>query len=470
MTIPASVTIKVQDYRLGGGVGLFLILGPCVIESEQLVMEVATEVARVGKVTGIPVLFKSSFDKANRTSVTSFRGPGIDRGLRILADVRSRTGLPVVSDIHTPDQAAIAGEVLDIIQIPAFLCRQTDLLVAAARTGRAINVKKGQFLSPEDVRPLVEKLKSAGNDRILITERGTTFGYRDLVVDMRSILRMKRQVGVPIVFDATHSCQFPGGGNGRSSGDRTLIPALARAAVAAGADGVFMEVHPQPDRAACDGPNSLNLADVESLAINLREIYKLVSQSEPTAVGEPCTVHESGKNEQSLYERLRKIKLIIFDVDGALTDGRIIFGSSGLEIKAFHVRDGHGIKLAMRAGLEIALVTGRTSDVVVRRAEDLGIQRVYQGIWDKRPVMKGLMTDLGISEAEIAVLGDDVVDIPLFRMAGAAFTVPEAPPEVRDAAHLVTHHKGGEGAAREVIELILKAQDKWSAVMARYYL
>jgi 2-dehydro-3-deoxyphosphooctonate aldolase (KDO 8-P synthase) len=469
MTAPASVTVNIGDYRLGGGSGLFLILGPCVIESEQLVMEVATEVARVAKASGLPVLFKSSFDKANRTSVDSFRGPGLERGLRILADVRSRTGLPVVSDIHSPEQAAIAAEVLDVLQIPAFLCRQTDLLVAAARTGRAVNIKKGQFLAPEDVGHVVGKVRSAGNERILLTERGTSFGYRDLVVDMRGIPRMKKQMGFPVVFDATHSSQFPGGGDGQSSGDRTLVPTLARAAVAAGADGVFMEVHPQPECAACDGPNSLALADVESLAVNLREIYRLVPRPDPAPLVSASSITGVGSAHATIEDRLQKIKLIIFDVDGALTDGRITFGSGQTEIKSFHVRDGHGIKLAIRAGLEIALVTGRSSEVVARRGEDLGIQRVYQGIWDKRPVMTELMGDLGLSAEEVAVLGDDVVDIPLFRMAGAAFTVPEAPAEVRDAAHCITVHRGGDGAAREVVELILKAQGKWQTVLARYY-
>lgn len=465
MATPAAVDIG--SHTLCSGGELFFILGPCVIESEDLVMEVAREVARIQDLTGVPVLFKSSFDKANRTSIDSFRGPGIERGLEILSEVRAKTGLPVVSDIHTPDQARIAGEVLDVIQIPAFLSRQTDLLVAAGATGRAINVKKGQFQAPQDVEHAIGKIRSTGNNRILVTERGTSFGYQDLVVDMRAIVRM-RQFGVPIVFDATHSAQLPGAGQGCSGGDRSLVPPLARAAVAAGADGVFMEVHPSPDQALCDGPNSLPLKDLEALAHNLLAIHHQVV---PAATA-PTTAEISFSDKtpvSPLQDRLGRIKLIILDVDGVLTDGRIIFGSNSLEIKSFDVRDGHGIKLAQRRGLQFALVTGRTSDIVPRRAQDLGIAHVFQQIRDKRPVLKELCTNLSLDADEIAVIGDDVVDIPLFRKAGFSFTVPEAPLEVRREADYVTHHSGGRGAVREMIEVILKVQGKWERALARYY-
>ncbi len=461
-------TVKVGNHRLGGHEGLFLILGPCVIESEALALEVAEEVARVGRVTGMPVLFKSSFDKANRTSVDSFRGPGLERGLRILSDIRAKTGLPIVSDIHSPDQAAPAGEVLDVIQIPAFLCRQTDLLVAAGRTGKAINIKKGQFQAPEDMRHAVEKVLGTGNAEILLTERGSSFGYGDLVVDMRSILRMGG-IGFPVVFDATHSSQFPGKGSGCSGGDRSYVAPLARAAVAVGADGVFMEVHPDPDRALCDGPNSLNLKDLALLAANLKEIHAVTPARSVVTDSRPDSEQRGNPDSPSLKEKLEKIRLIVFDVDGVLTDGRITFGSGNLEIKSFDVRDGHGIKIAKRCGLEIALVTGRTSEVVPRRAEDLGITRVYQHIWDKKPVLAELLESLSLQPEQVAVVGDDVVDIPLFRRAGVAFTVPEAPAEVLRAATYVTRHRGGYGAAREVVEMILKAQGKWDNALARYF-
>ncbi|MFH1115437.1 MAG: 3-deoxy-8-phosphooctulonate synthase [Pseudomonadota bacterium] len=466
MAIPASVDIGGLTLCSGGE--LFFILGPCVIESEDLVLEVAQELARIRKRTGVPILFKSSFDKANRTSVDSFRGPGMERGLEILNEVRAKTGLPIVSDIHTPDQARSAGEVLDVIQIPAFLSRQTDLLTAAGATGRAVNVKKGQFQAPQDVEYAIRKIRSTGNDRILVTERGTSFGYQDLVVDMRSIVRMK-QFGVPIIFDATHSAQLPGAGEGCSGGDRSLVPPLARAAVAAGADGVFMEVHPDPDRALCDGPNSLALKDLEPLLANLLAIHRHAMPAETAPVPAGLRPATEEPPAASLQDRLRRIRLIILDVDGVLTDGRITYGSNSLEIKSFDVRDGHGIKLAQRRGLEFAVVTGRTSDIVPRRAEDLGISHIYQKIWDKRPVMDELCTTLGLDADEIAVIGDDVVDIPLFRKAGVSFTVPEAPAEVRREADFVTRHYGGRGAVREMLEVILKAQGKWERAMARYY-
>jgi 2-dehydro-3-deoxyphosphooctonate aldolase (KDO 8-P synthase) len=465
-TIPRGVSVG--PYTLGRGDRLFLILGPCVIESEELTLDVAVEVARIGRSTGIPVLFKSSFDKANRTSVTSFRGPGLEKGLSILANVREKTGLPIVSDIHTPDQASVAGEVLDVIQIPAFLCRQTDLLLAAGRTGKAINIKKGQFLAPEDMRHAIDKITSTGNLDILLTERGAAFGYGDLVADMRSILRMKA-FGFPVVFDATHSSQFPGRGEGCSSGERSYVAPLARAAVAAGADGIFMEVHPDPELALCDGPNSLALENLESLVIKLQEVHKIVSSKEALSSEAPSSADAPRALLTPLEEKLKKIRLLLFDVDGVLTDGKITFGSGDLEIKSFDVRDGHGIKIAMRFGLEVALVTGRTSEAVLKRARDLEISRVYQGIWDKKPVLAELMESLNLQPEEVAVIGDDVVDIPLLRRVGVGFAVADAPEEVRAAADYVTVRRGGRGAAREMIEVILKAQGKWNSALARYY-
>jgi 2-dehydro-3-deoxyphosphooctonate aldolase (KDO 8-P synthase) len=471
---------------------LFFVLGPCVIESEELTLHVAREVARISSVAGVPVVFKASFDKANRTSLESYRGPGLKTGLEILKRVRETTGLPVVSDIHTPDQAPLAGEVLDMIQIPAFLSRQTDLLTAAGRTGRVVNIKKGQFQAPEDIQYAVKKVLSTGNSNILLTERGSSFGYQDLVADMRSIPRMK-SFGFPVIFDATHSAQFPGSGDGCTGGNRSLVAPLARAAVAAGADGVFMEIHPDPDHALCDGPNSLALTDVEALVLNLRDIHRLIPASssnnlDPLAVPSGLTSSDSVEDLQivdkelalladskcetsrdSLEEDLKKVRLIIFDVDGVLTDGGIIFGTGGLEIKSFNVRDGHGIKIAKRCGLDIALVTGRTSEVVHRRAQDLGIERVYQGVWDKKPVLAQLMTELNLTSDQVAVMGDDIVDIPLMRRAGVGFTVPEAPEEVRREAAYVTRYGGGRGAAREMVEIVLKAQGKWEAAMTRYY-
>jgi 2-dehydro-3-deoxyphosphooctonate aldolase (KDO 8-P synthase) len=254
--------------------GPFILAGPCVLESRQLALDVARELAAIAQRLDLTVVFKSSYDKANRTSASSFRGPGLDMGLAWLAEVREVTGLPVVTDIHLPEQAERVAEVADVLQIPAFLCRQTDLLLAAAETGRIVNVKKGQFLAPWDMKNAAEKLRSAGNGRFWLTERGSSFGYNNLVVDMRS-LSIMRSLGAPVVFDATHSVQLPGGQGGSSGGQREFVPTLASAAVAAGASGVFLEVHPDPDRALCDGPNSLPLSKVEGLLKRLLALWSV---------------------------------------------------------------------------------------------------------------------------------------------------------------------------------------------------
>ncbi|MFP4071070.1 MAG: 3-deoxy-8-phosphooctulonate synthase [Desulfovibrionales bacterium] len=254
--------------------GPFIIAGPCALESRDVALATADVLASVAERLSIPLIFKSSFDKANRTSLTSFRGPGMEQGLTWLEEVKKKTGLPVVTDIHTPEQASFVAEVADVIQIPAFLCRQTDLLAAAARTGRVVNVKKGQFLAPWDMHNVVTKLTEAGGEQIWLTERGASFGYNNLVVDMRSIAIMKG-LGHPVVFDATHSVQLPGGGGTVSGGNREYVPLLARAAVAAGCSGVFMEVHPDPDRALCDGPNSWPLDLAEALLRDLITLWSL---------------------------------------------------------------------------------------------------------------------------------------------------------------------------------------------------
>ncbi len=254
--------------------GLFFILGPCVLEDRDIALEVAKRVKDIGKKYGLMVIFKSSFDKANRTSLSSFRGPGLEKGLEMLVQIKEETGLPVITDIHEPSQASVVAEVVEVIQIPAFLCRQTDILVAAGKTGKVVNIKKGQFLAPWDVKNAIDKILSTGNNKIFITERGTTFGYNNLVVDFRGIPIMK-QFGFPVIMDATHSVQIPGGKGSCSGGNRDFVPTLASCGVAAGCDGVFMEVHPFPDNALCDGPNSWPLDRVEELVehlLRLREV------------------------------------------------------------------------------------------------------------------------------------------------------------------------------------------------------
>jgi len=260
----------------GGGGGAFpVIAGPCVIESEDLVVETAHALASMAERLGLPLVFKSSFDKANRSSIGSFRGPGLEEGLRVLRLVKQETGLPVLTDVHEPDQCAPAAEVCDVLQIPAFLCRQTDLVVAAARTGRAVNIKKGQFMAPDDMLKIVEKARSSGNDRVTVTERGVSFGYHNLVVDMRSFA-MLHEDGIPVIYDVTHSLQLPGGG-AESGGLRRYAEPLARAAVAAGADGVFLEIHPDPEHARSDSAVQLDPERAERLLASLLAVRKAVA-------------------------------------------------------------------------------------------------------------------------------------------------------------------------------------------------
>jgi 2-dehydro-3-deoxyphosphooctonate aldolase (KDO 8-P synthase) len=273
-----SKMVKLNDEIIFGGNNPFvLIAGPCMIESEELVFETAGAIQEVAKKLNIPFIFKASFDKANRSSIYSDRGPGIEKGLEILSKVKETFNVPVTSDIHDVSQAQMAGEVLDIIQIPAFLCRQTDLLVAAAKTGKIVNVKKGQFLAPWDMKNVVVKLKESGCERVLLTERGSTFGYNNLVVDMRSLPTMK-ELGAPVVFDATHSVQIPGGNGTSTGGKREFVPYLSRAAVATGIDALFTEVHPDPDNALSDGPNMIKLNELEEVLKPIKEIDEIIKR------------------------------------------------------------------------------------------------------------------------------------------------------------------------------------------------
>lgn len=259
--------------RTGADAPLFLISGPCVIESRKHALQTAFRLKDIAAAANMPLIFKSSYDKANRSSLKSYRGPGLEEGLEILAAVREETSLPVLTDVHSPAEAEAAGQVVDVVQIPAFLCRQTDLLAAAAATGKLVNVKKGQFLSPWDMSNVVEKVRSSGSQRLVLTERGSCFGYNNLVVDMKS-LQVMRGLGCPVIFDATHSVQLPGGLGHASGGQREFVPVLARAAVAAGVDGLFLEVHEEPDRALSDGPNSLRLDDLPALLARVCAIHE----------------------------------------------------------------------------------------------------------------------------------------------------------------------------------------------------
>jgi len=269
--------ITIADIHIGNDQQLVLIAGPCVIESEDFTLRVAGAIRDIAAKCDIPLIFKASFDKANRTSKDGFRGPGLEEGLRILKRVKDEVGVPIITDVHTPEQAEAVAAVADVLQTPAFLCRQTDFITAVAKIGKPVNIKKGQFLAPWDMQHVLDKAVATGNENIMLCERGASFGYNNLVSDMRSLLVM-REFGAPLVFDATHSVQQPGGLGGATGGNREFVPGLARAAVATGVAAVFMEVHPDPDHALSDGPNSLALDDLESLLITLKRIDEIVKE------------------------------------------------------------------------------------------------------------------------------------------------------------------------------------------------
>jgi len=273
MTDPKIVMIG--DLKIANHLPLTLLAGPCVIEGEDFTVALAGQIRDIAERVGVPLIFKASFDKANRTSVGGFRGPGMDEGLRILQRVKDEVGVPVVTDVHTSEQVAAVAEVADLLQTPAFLCRQTDFIQAVAAAGKPVNIKKGQFLAPQDMLHVLEKATATGNDQIMLCERGASFGYNNLVSDMRSLLVMS-EFGAPLVFDATHSVQQPGGLGGATGGNREFVPGLSRAAVATGVAALFMEVHPDPDKAMSDGPNSLALSDLEGLLITLKQIDGVV--------------------------------------------------------------------------------------------------------------------------------------------------------------------------------------------------
>jgi len=278
------MVVSIGDVRVGRGCPLVLIAGPCVIESEAHARKIASALKSLTDEAGVPFIFKASYDKANRTSLASFRGPGLEKGLDVLKGIKEEVGVKVLSDVHSIPEVEKAAEVLDVLQTPAFLCRQTDFLLAVGRTQKPVNVKKGQFLAPWDMKHVIEKLTSVGNHNILITERGASFGYNNLVVDMRSLVLLAA-LGYPVVFDATHSVQLPGGKGGRSGGQREFVLPLARAAVAVGVDALFLEVHDDPDAALCDGPNSYPLDDLPRLVRHVVEIHDTLRNWEASGAG-----------------------------------------------------------------------------------------------------------------------------------------------------------------------------------------
>jgi len=271
--------IQLNHFKIGAGEGFVLIAGPCVLETEEAALDIAYFLKELTGKLQIPFIFKASYDKANRTSLRSYRGPGAEKGLKILENIKVKTGVPVLSDVHRFEEIDAAADVLDVLQIPAFLCRQTDFVMDVARKAKMVNVKKGQFLAPWDVSNIIEKIRDAGNENILVTERGASFGYNNLVFDVRS-LPILRAMGYPVIFDATHSVQLPGGAGTASGGQRDMVPYLVRAAVAAGVDGVFMEVHPDPEKALCDGANSLYLNTLEELLTTLKKMDEITKATD----------------------------------------------------------------------------------------------------------------------------------------------------------------------------------------------
>ncbi|SHF22505.1 2-dehydro-3-deoxyphosphooctonate aldolase (KDO 8-P synthase) [Marinitoga hydrogenitolerans DSM 16785] len=272
-------TIKIKGFEINNYKPFILIAGPCAMESEFLVMKTAEKIKEITYKLGIPYIFKSSFDKANRTSIDSFRGPGLDKGLKILEKVKRYFEIPVTTDIHLPEQAKPVAEIADLLQIPAFLCRQTDLIVAAAKTGKPVNIKKGQFLAPWDMKNVVDKLVKSGNTDVILTERGTFFGYNNLVVDMTSLVEMKK-IGFPVIFDATHSVQKPGAKGKETGGNREYVEYLSKAAITIGISGIFLEVHPDPDNALSDGPNMIKLENLEKLLLQIKNIDMLIKNND----------------------------------------------------------------------------------------------------------------------------------------------------------------------------------------------
>ncbi|MCP4351701.1 MAG: 3-deoxy-8-phosphooctulonate synthase [Desulfobacterales bacterium] len=463
--------VKINNIGIGHNSPLALISGPCVIEDYETTFEIASFLNDLTQELNIPFIFKASYDKANRTSLGSFRGPGLEKGLEILERIKTKLDIPILSDVHQVSEIDAAARVLDIIQIPAFLCRQTDFILEIAKTGKVVNIKKGQFLAPWDMANVVEKATSTGNRRILITERGAMFGYNNLVSDFRAV-KIMQDTGWPVIFDATHSVQLPGGAGASSGGQREFAPILARAAVASGADGIFLEVHKEPDKALCDGPNSLKLDTLYELFSQLKAIRNIITQTSPCErpdsfekTQEPVEISpssETGSEKQDLFKR---IKLLLLDVDGVLTDGSIIYNGKGDEIKNFDVRDGTGIRLLMKSGIKVGIVTGRSSKALLHRCKNLGIELIFDGIKDKGAVLDVILEITGVSPEDIAFVGDDLQDLPLMKKVGLCIAVSDAGKTVRQWADVVTSAKGGSGAVREICETILKAQGLWEKIM-----
>jgi len=440
-------------FDIGGNNRFVLIAGPCAIESEEMTMEVAAKLKEICSELGIHLIFKSSFDKANRTSVKAPRGVGIERGLQILQRVKTELNLPIITDVHESWQCTEVAKVADMLQIPAFLSRQTDLLVAAAKTGKIVNVKKGQFMAPWDMKNVIDKLRDSGNENILLCERGSSFGYNNLVVDMTGLVEM-RSYGFPVVFDATHAVQKPGGQGTSTGGNREMVPYLMRAALAVGVDAIFAEVHPDPDHAFSDGPNQLHLSKIREIleqAIAIDNITKQLAVS-----NEQLSV---SSKQQAVNTKLQsKIKLLLTDVDGVLTDAGMYYSEAGDELKKFNTHDGMGLQLIREKGIKTGIITSENTKLVERRFQKLKLDYLYQGKREggKLASVKEICEKEGITLAEVAYIGDDVNCFELLSSVGLAACPADALDVIKNIPGIIQmKKKGGDGCVREFVEMII---------------
>lgn len=472
--------IKITENCIAGGNRRFmLIAGPCAIESEEMTLEVAAYLKKICGELDIAFVFKSSFDKANRSSSHTPRGVGIDKGLHILKRVKDELGVPVLTDVHESWQCERVADVADILQIPAFLSRQTDLLIAAARTGKVVHVKKGQFMAPWDMKNVISKLEETGNNRIMIGERGSSFGYNNLVVDMTGLAEM-RSYGYPVVFDATHSVQKPGGQGTSTGGNREMVPYLMRAALAVGVDVIFAEVHPDPDNAFSDGPNQLRLDKIRILleqAVRLDNLTKEFLQEAPEAANDDSSLAieeervagdtstatgnevEVTINHTSRNKTHKDIRLFLTDVDGVQTDAGMYYFNSGEEAKRFNAHDGMGLRILSRTGMKTGFITSDDTVLIENRFKKLKLDYLVQGELEggKLASVIKICQQEGISLDQVAYIGDDVNCLELLGRVGWAACPQNAVKEVKAIPGItILSKKGGEGCVREFIELILE--------------
>ena len=441
-------------FDIGGQSRFVLIAGPCAIETEQMTMEVAAALKAICEELHIHLIFKSSFDKANRSSVKSPRGVGMERGLQILQRVKTELGLPIVTDVHESWQCAEVAKVADMLQIPAFLSRQTDLLVAAAKTGKIVNVKKGQFMAPWDMKNVIDKLRDSGNENILLCERGSSFGYNNLVVDMTGLVEM-RSYGFPVVFDATHSVQKPGGQGTSTGGNREMVPYLMRAALAIGVDAIFAEVHPDPDHAFSDGPNQLYLSDIREI---LRQAIAIDNITKNIPAGSIPETHNTEHGTQNTERKTRNIKLLLTDVDGVLTDSGMYYSEAGDELKKFNTHDGMGLQLIRQKGIKTGIITSEDTKLVERRFQKLKLDYLYQGKREggKLASVKEICAKEGITLDHVAYIGDDVNCFELLSSVGVAACPADALDVIKNIPGIIQmKKKGGEGCVREFVEMIM---------------